>query len=90
MSQHPARPDPRARSADDADVATPRPGQPGPQQRPRPGRPGGDDGGTSPDGPDEHEFEVTGDDDLSPGDLGPLAPDPSDPDDDSGRIRKIS
>jgi hypothetical protein len=49
-----------------------------------------DDGGVSPDEPDEGEFQLIGDDDLSPADLGPAAPGVSDPDVDSEPIRKIA
>jgi hypothetical protein len=44
----------------------------------------------SPDEPDETEFEVIGDDDLSPADLGPAAPNATDPDHDCERLRKIT
>jgi hypothetical protein len=44
----------------------------------------------SPDQPDETEFELIGDDDLSPADLGPAAPNTTDPDLDSERLRKIA
>ena len=40
--------------------------------------------------PAEGEFELTGDDDLGAADLGPAAPNATDPDADSGRIRKIT
>jgi hypothetical protein len=96
MSQHTARQDSRARSADedeDEDEAV-RPVRPvargqGVRARRPVGRPGDDDGVT-PDEPDEDEFELIGDDDLSAADLGPIAPDARDPDAESGRIRKIS
>jgi hypothetical protein len=52
------------------------------------GQPAGD--GIGPDDPDGDEFELIGDDDLSPADLGPANPNVTDPDADSGRIRKIS
>jgi hypothetical protein len=50
----------------------------------------GDDDGAVPDEPDEDEFELIGDDDLSAADLGPVAPGARDPDAGSGRVRKIS
>jgi hypothetical protein len=59
----------------------------------RPGGPAapGDDSGITEDEPDdEDEFDLIGDDDLSPADLGPLAPGTVDPDADSGRIRKVT
>jgi hypothetical protein len=49
-----------------------------------------DDGGASPDEPDERESDLIGDDDLSAADLGPAAPNFTDPDASSGRIRKIA
>jgi hypothetical protein len=92
MSQHTARHDQHARSVDE-DVADPKPRQPAHKQGVRAGRPVGrpaDDGGVGPDEPDETEFELIGDDDLSPADLGPAAPNFVDPDADSERIRKIT
>jgi hypothetical protein len=59
----------------------------------RPGQPVGQsagDGGVSPDGPDESEFELIGDNGLGAADLGPAAPNPPDPDAGSGRVRKIT
>ena len=47
-------------------------------------------GGLGPDEPDEGEFELIGDNDLSPVDLGPADPNATDPDAGSGRIRKIT
>jgi hypothetical protein len=92
MSQHAARHDPHAKSADE-DVTEPqaRPSRHRQGVRPRQpaGRPVGDDGIT-PDEPDEAEFELIGDDDLSPADLGPAAPNTRDPDAGSGRVRKIT
>ncbi len=92
MSQHTARHDPHARSADE-DVAEPQARQPRHKQGVRPrqpvGRPAGDDGVT-PDEPDEGEFELIGDDDLGPADLGPADPNTRDPDAGSGRLRKIT
>jgi len=38
--------------------------------------------------PDEVEFELIGDNDLSAVDLGPAAPNARDPDTGSGRVRK--
>ena len=90
MSQHTARHDPRARSEDE-DVATPQPRQLEHKQRvPRQpvSQPAGD-GGLGPDEPDDGEFELIGDDDLGPADLGPAGPSATNPDADSGRIRKI-
>jgi hypothetical protein len=92
MSQNTARHDPRAKSEDE-DVADPRGRQPGHEQGVRPrqplGQPAGD-GGVGPDGPDEGEFQLIGDDDLGAADLGPAAPNAHDPDAGSGRIRKIT
>ena len=48
------------------------------------------DGGVSPDEPDEGEFELIGDNDLGAADLGPAAPNATDPDSGSGRVRKIT
>jgi hypothetical protein len=48
------------------------------------------DGSPNPDEPDDGEFELIGDNDLGPADLGPAAPGSSNPDADSGRIRRIS
>ena len=94
MSQDRARHDPHAKSGDE-DVTGPQARQPERRQavRPRPahqpaGQPG-DDGGVGPDEPDESEFELIGDDDLSPADLGPFRPNVTDPDASSGRVRKI-
>jgi hypothetical protein len=92
MSQHPARHDVRAKPEDE-DVADLPAIQPehkhGLRARQPAGQPAGDDG-VAPDEPDEGEFELAGDDDLGPADLGPLAPNGRDPDADSGRIRKIT
>jgi hypothetical protein len=41
-----------------------------------------------PDEPDEGEFELIGDNDLSPADLGPVTPTVSNPDAESGRPRQ--
>jgi hypothetical protein len=92
MSQRTARQDPRAKSADE-DVDDLQAGQPERRQSMPPhqsvGQPAGD-GGTSPGEPGEGEFELIGDDDLSDTDLGPAAPNFTDPDAPSGRIRKIT
>ncbi len=90
MSQRTARQDSHAKSRDeDADDTRTR--QPDHQQgghpRPAAGQPAV--GGVGPDGPEEDEFELTGDDDLGPADLGPLGPH-ADPDAPSGRVRKIA
>jgi len=93
MSQHATHQSQRE-TTDDEDITTT------PQRRPRapgrdvrPGQPAGRplaDGGPPPDGPDEGEFTLIGDDDLAPADLGPAAPNTRDPDADSGRVRKIT
>ena len=92
MSQTTARYDPHARSEDE-EVAAPQARQPRHKQDARPRQPVGQpagDGGMSPDEPDEDEFELIGDDDLGAADLGPAAPNATDPDAGSGRIRKIT
>ena len=91
MSQNTARHDTHARSEDEDAVDT---GMRQPERRRvvPPRQPVGQqasDGGVGPDEPDEDEFEVIGDDDLGPADLGPLGLH-ADPDADSGRIRKIA
>jgi hypothetical protein len=94
MSQDRARHDPHAKSGDE-DVAGPQARQPERKQAMRqrrahqPAGQPGDDGGVSPDEPDEGEFELIGDDDLGDADLGPLGPNFTNPDAGSGRIRKI-
>jgi hypothetical protein len=95
MSQNRARHDPHAKSEDE-DVVGPQARQPERKQAVHPrrahqpvGQPG-DDGGVSPEDPDEGEFELIGDDDLGAADLGPLGPNATDPDAGSGRVRKIS
>ena len=93
MSQSTARHDPHARSEDEEDegVAGPRARQPEHKQGGRlrqPLGPPAGDGGVSPDEPDEVEFELIGDNDLSAVDLGPAAPNARDPDAGSGRVRK--
>jgi hypothetical protein len=90
MSQNTARHDPHARSEDE-DVAEAQARQPGYRQGVRPRQPVGQpagDGGVSPDEPDEGEFELIGDNDLGPADLGPAAPNAPDPDAGSGRVRR--
>ena len=84
MSQNTARHDQHAKSVDE-DVADPRAHQPAHKQGVRsrqPVRQPAGDGGV---GPDEGEFELIGDDDLSP-----AAPNATDPDAGSGRVRKIA
>jgi hypothetical protein len=91
MSQTTGRHEPRANSEDE-DVPQPHARQPEHKQDVRTRRPLGqpaDDMPVSPDESDEPEFDLIGDDDLSPADLGPVAPNVTDPDADSGRIRKI-
>jgi hypothetical protein len=95
MSQHTARHDPHAEPGDE-DSAGPQARQPqrGQAMRPRPadqhaGQPAGDRG-ISPDEPDDGEVELIGDDDLGAADLGPAAPNATDPDAGSGRPRKIT
>lgn len=91
MNQSAARHDPRAMSEDEDDVADLRARRPEHRQDGKPGQPVGQptgDGGIGPDDPDESEFELAGDDDLGPTDLGPAAPDYRDPDARSGRPRK--
>jgi hypothetical protein len=92
MSQSAARHDPHAKPEDE-EIGDPQVRQPERRQSVRPRRPVGqpaDDGGVSPDEPDENEFELIGDNDLGAADLGPAAPNAHDPDADSGRIRKIT
>jgi hypothetical protein len=92
MSQSSARHDQHAKSADE-DVSDLRAHQPAHKQGVRPRQPVGqpaDDGGVSPDEPDEAEFELIGDDDLGPADLGPAAPNAVDPDVSSERVKKIT
>jgi len=92
MSQNRARYDPHAKSGEE-DVADPQARQPEHKQGVRPRQPVGQpvgDGGVSPDEPDEGEFELIGDDDLGAADLGPAAPNATDPDADSGRVRKVT
>jgi hypothetical protein len=92
MSQNTARQYPHSNSGDE-DVAAPGGRQAEHKHGVRPRKPVGqppDDGGVSPDEPDEGEFQLIGDDDLGAADLGPAAPGVSDPDVDSERIRKIA
>ncbi len=92
MSHSTARPGPKAEPEDEV-IADPRARQPEHRHGARPRQPVGqpaDDDGVSPDEPDEDQFELIGDDDLSPADLGPAAPNVRNPDADSGRIRKIT
>jgi hypothetical protein len=92
MSQNTTRHDPHARSRDE-DVAGMGARQPEHAQGARPRQPVGQragDAGVSPDEPDDDEFELIGDDDLGAADLGPIGPNATDPDADSGRIRKIT
>ena len=94
MSQTTPRHDAHAKRGDE-EVDYPQGRQPEHDQRKqdarssRPvGKPAGDDP-VSPDEPDEGEFRLTGDDDLSPADLGPLAPNTTDPDAASLQPKKI-
>jgi len=92
MSQNTVRHDPHAKSGDE-DIAHPQARQPERTQGARPRQPAGQpagDGGVSPDEPDEGEFELIGDDDLGAADLGPAAPNFTDPDAGSGRVRKMT
>ena len=95
MSQSAARHDPYARPGDE-DEAQAEARQRAHKQYPRSQRPVGrpaDDGGVSPDepdDPDEGEFELIGDNDLGAADLGPAAPNAPDPDAPSGRVRKMN
>lgn len=95
MSQNEARHEAHARPEDEDAVGL---GARVPEhtqgRRPRQpvGQPGGD-GGVLPDEPgqpDEEEFELAGDNDLGPADLGPLGPNASDPDARSEPIRKMT
>lgn len=87
MSQNEARHGSHAKSEDEddnvIDIKTRRPAH---RQDRRPA----DDGGPSPDEPDQDEFELIGDNDLGPADLGPIDPNAPDPDAESGRVRKIT
>ena len=91
MSQNTARHDPHAKTREEDDVDDVAASQPLPRQGVQPRQPAGQPsaGGVGPEGPDEDEFELIGDDDLGPADLGPLGPH-ADPDAGSGRIRKIA
>jgi hypothetical protein len=92
MSQNTTRHYPNPKSGDE-DVAAPQARQPEHKQGVRPPQPVGQppgDGGVSPDEPDEGELQLIGDNDLGAADLGPAAPDATDPDADSERVRKIA
>ena len=102
MSEHAQQHHPRSEPEDDGAPARPA-GQPGHgrgrrqaldgHRAPRPVSPSApaDDSGVAGDEPgDEDEFGLIGDDDLSPADLGPIAPGTVDPDAGSGRIRKVT
>ncbi len=91
MNQRTARQDPRANSEDEDtdDLQAPQPGRGRPADRRADTARLADDGAT-PGEPDEGEFELIGDDDLSDVDLGPAAPNFTDPDAPSGQIRKIT
>ena len=92
MSQSAARHESHAKPEDE-EIGDPQTRQPERKPGVRPRRPVGqpnDDGGVGPDGPDEDEFELIGDNDLGAADLGPAAPNAHDPDADSGRMRKIT
>jgi hypothetical protein len=87
MSQRTGTHDPGTESGDE-DVDDLQARQPERRQGMRPHQAAGqlaDDGGTS---PDEPEFGLIGDDDLGAADLGPAAPNFTDPDAPSGGIRK--
>jgi hypothetical protein len=92
MSQTTARHDPHANRGDE-DAAYPQARHPEHKQDTRSTQPIGQppaDPGVSPEEPDETELQLIGDDDLSPADLGPIAPNATDPDADSERLRKIT
>lgn len=92
MNQHSARHDPRAKSADEEVDDMPA-RQPERKEGVRPHRPvsqPADDDPVGPGEPDEGEFELIGGDDLSDVDLGPAAPNFTDPDAPSGGMRKIT
>jgi hypothetical protein len=92
MSQNTARQYTHQQSEDE-DVTAPPAGQaqrkPGVRPRRPVDQPPGD-GGVGPDGPDEGESQLIGDNDLGAADLGPAAPGAADPDVDSEPIRKIA
>jgi len=92
MTQRTGTHDPRTKSTEeDVDDLQVRPPERRQGRRPhQPIRPQADDSVPSPDEPDEDEFEPIGDDDLGPADLGPTAPNFTDPDAPSGRTRKIA
>jgi hypothetical protein len=92
MSQPTARQGPQPEPEDDEEITRPGARRPGQQPGVRPRRPLGqpsDDDGVGPDDPADGEFDLAGDDDLAPADLGPLAPNVADPDAASGRIRRL-
>ena len=92
MSQNTAGHATHAKSGDE-EASDPRARQPEHKQGGRLRRPVGQpagDGGVGPDEPDESEFELIGDNDLGAADLGPANPNATDPDADSGRLRKIT
>jgi hypothetical protein len=91
MSQRTERHDPRAEPGDE-DVDDLQARQPERKRDVRAHQPVSQptDGGVSPGEPDEGEFELIGDDDLGDADLGPAAPNFTDPDAPAGRIRKMA
>ena len=91
MSQKAARQQTPAKAEDEEEVANPRPIRPAHSESIHPRHPIGQppDGGDDPDEASEPEFPLTGDNDLSPADLGPAAPNTPDPDVAAERIRKI-
>ena len=102
MSEHAQQRHPHSEHEDDGGPGRPA-GQPGhgpghrqapdghrAQRRVSPSAPGDDSGVTGGEPGDEDEFDLIGDDDLSPADLGPIAPGTVDPDAGSGRIRKVT
>jgi hypothetical protein len=92
MSQTASRHDSHAKPGDDEDAYV-QPYHAEHKQNVRSGPPvaePADDDPATPDEPTESEFQLIGDDDLSPADLGPAAPNVKDPDRDSGRLRKIT
>ena len=94
MSQRTARHDPHTKSGEE-DVNDLQARQPERKQGVLPHQPvsqQADDAPTpaEPGSPDEGEFELIGGDDLSDVDLGPAAPNFTDPDAPSGRMKKIT
>ena len=93
MSQNTSRQSTHQQSDEEEDVTAPAARRPEPRPGARPRRPVGQppgDGGVGPDGPDEGESQLIGDNDLGAADLGPAAPGATDPDVDSEPIRKIA